>query len=473
MNYRNPLVTLFAAILLWPALAWGQGNVSPDQSGATNDTSAAQPGSDTSTVQSNTAPADTGEAPAPTDTTSQIPDQLQVTKLGGASWLEPGAHGPVHLGPIYMGNVSFVFLYGGGLTYNQVEHQVESETATIGVLTTSINYDKLFPSSRISLQYDPELAFVNGQFESTLSNQNVDINTTRLLTPRLSLRVDNNFIQTSGQILYSGLNLDVNTLTDQAVQKSFVQTSKQWIADTSTITLGYLLGPRDSMSVSPYFEYQHSDLPNLPSNSTTYGGTVSWSHVLSETQTIGLYGAAAEQQLSAGVPTALYESAGLTYSQRIRGSWMAQLTLGAGTLTGGGQPREWTGLGQLNLGKTFGRSTVGMSIYRGMSIGPVLTTGYSNLVDGTYSRQVTSRIQTSAGVGYQAYTQSQLSATGLTGIYATAQMGVRLSRSWSWGAGFSKLWEQNTSFGPNINSNNFSTSLTWAIAGAGVVGPTL
>lgn len=427
---------------------------------------------------------------APPDTSAAtLPDNLQFSRVGSSNFLEAGVRGPIHLGPVYADSASVSFASGGGVKQNS-QNQLVSTTDTFVLFTTTVVYDKLFQNGRLAIQYNPQLAIVNGQVQSDFSNQFLSLSTARNISPRLSLGVGDSFSYVNGNVLFGGVNANVNLTTGQAFQQPFLQTSQTFLNNVFTVTGGYKLTSRDQLNFSPYFQYENTSVQgntqgqivNPNQNGYTYGGTLNLSHGLSETKSVGAYVGFDHRQITGqqqGAQNTLYESFGVSYSQHLSPTLVFTFSLGAGTSGSSGasnsgqSQRFWTSTGTATVRKDFVSSSISADYYRGISLGPVLSGGYTNRVDGTYSRSFHYRWQMSIGASYQG--DFGIGSTNtLSGSYVNATASYRLARRLNWTSMYSYRFESQSVGGTNIGSNFFSTGITWTIGrDSGVISPVI
>lgn len=478
---RQRFLLFAVALLLVAAPTFGQdtSQTSKDQQGTDS------PGQTTGQPQQ---PDATSITP-PDTSAATLPDNLQFSKVGSSNFLEAGIRGPIHLGPIYADSASITFASGGGVKLNS-QNQLASTTDTFVLFQTTVVYDKLFQNGRLAIQYDPQLAIVNGQVQSDFSNQFLSLSTARNISPRLSLGVADSFSYLNGNVLFGGVNANVNLTTGQAFQQPFLQTSETFLNNVFTVTAGYKLNGRDQLNFSPYFQYENTSvqgntqgqIPNPDQDAYTYGGTLNLSHSLSETKSVGAYVSFDHRQITgqqAAQQNTLYESFGVSYSQHFSPTLVLALSLGAGTsgssgaVGSGSSQRLWTTTGTVTVRKDFVSSSISADYYRGISIGPVLSGGYTNRVDGTYSRSFHYRWQMSLGASYQG--DFGIGSTNtLSGSYVNATASYRLARRLNWTSMYSYRFESQSAGGTNIGSNFFSTGITWTIGrDSGVISPVI
>ena len=476
LTKRSPTryVLVALAALALASVVRGQDN-STNQHEGDRTGEAENQASQTSQDQSGTPPTDT-----PADSSADLNPAFQVPKLGSAQWLEPGVHSPLHLGPVYVGSISAFFLAADNLQFSQTNNTTTSGTDYVGVIRADVNYDKLTRYGRITVQYLPEIAIVDGTVQNDFSNQSAAFTTSRQLSPRWSLVAQDTFSYVNGHIIYGGTNLDVNSVTGTGVQNPFLQSSQRWLTNSTSASFGYRWSSRDQISFAPNFTYQHSDLSTLPQDTKSFGMSVNWTHALSPTKSVGLYSQTSYTQFAASstpgatnFPNTVYESFGASFSDRLSETLVFNISGGLSTEIGQNKP-YWTATGGLTLRKELHNSSIAVDGMRMTTTGPFLTNGYTDRVDATYSRQLGRRWQGSAGVAYQ---QQSYSGGNISGTYVTCQVSYHLSRSLNWYASFAERWQNQNQVllgaAGNAPGKSVTTGITWSVpqSNGGVISP--
>lgn len=449
------LIRLFVAVF---AVLAGCCSVRAQQSG-TQQAGSSSSGNYPPTDQNTQNQTGTNAPDSTTDTSAEDAARFQVARLGSAQWLTPGERSPVHLGPIYLDSASVFFLATDSLQTGPTPTSFITGTDYLGVLRASVNFDKLTRNGRITIQYLPDVTIVAGHVDSNLSNVAATLTMSRAVGRRGTVIFENAFSSVNGQILYGDLGLDVNSVSGNGVQNPFLQTSQRWISDTATVTATYGLTARDQLVFAPYFQYEHSNLTTLPNNLYTYGGTVTWTHLLSATKTVGLYVQINERDFSSTFPQSIFTSYGATFSDRLSRTWIFHASVAASNGIGRGQG-QWTATGNVTLRKDFSSSWLALDYYRGLSTGPLLTNGYTSRADATYNQRLGRQWLAIVGTAYQT---DSLSGGLLSGVYSTGQLSYRLSRNFSIFGAYARRWQDQDLPGIPSTSSFSSAGISWGV----------
>ncbi len=379
-------------------------------------------------------------------------------ELGRARSLQ-AQRSPLQVGPIYISTMSYLHILGTGLQLDS-NNQVKQGINNLDLFRTLIVFDRLIGRSRVALQYQPQVTMLNGQVLKDLTNHVFSFESHYLLSPRWTMTLNDVYSYTSGHIVYGDIALDVDTLTGRAVGQSFLDSPHRYISNYAQAAFTYRLNVRDTISIRPDFTYDNTTLSSLPTSSYTYGAEFDWTRALSARKSFGLYYSGQRRTFTtAAFPNTFFQNFGSSYSYRFGRSWQMRASLGAGTAVDKNR-QEWTITGNLGLMKTFRRSSLSLTYYRGNSFGPFVTNTFSDRLDFGYGVLLSRRWRVSTSAGYQ---HVNASGQALAGYYGTIQTSFQLLPRVSWVANFGRRWEngQNLSFFPQRGRTFFSTGLTW------------
>jgi|HubBroStandDraft_6_1064221.scaffolds.fasta_scaffold08900_4 hypothetical protein len=313
--------------------------------------------------------------------------------------------------PLRWGSFSVYTFESIGLHDNFLPLGASTTTSTdLAIFRFGLMFDHyvLRHKSRIILQYLPQLLVGDGQVRANgASNNNVTLGTKFELTPRLSLTVEDNFLQIHGNSLLPQNYLAVNAQVGALAQNYFLNASGNFLADRADATLEYDLTPRTNITFSPSFRYMQSTNPVATdsANGRAYAGAVSVGHALAPHRTIGLSGS--YQYLSetiGSVPqNAAYYTVGAYYSEQLARTLWVTANVGATDqhYAALAQPGGWGLSAGAALTKAFSRRvTLGLAYSRGTAFTNYVTRERADRADGTFGVTVSSRVVWNAGVGY-------------------------------------------------------------------------
>jgi hypothetical protein len=371
---------------------------------------------------------------------------------------------PLHLGPIYIDQVAASYLQANGLQYDQVTGQIVTGENRLAILRTAVVLDERIKGFDLNLQYSPQLAFSNGQFQTDLSNQNVGLSSTFLLSPRWTLVLRETYSERNGQTLFGDFNLDVNAVSGQTADSPFLQNFHKEINTDGFFSLTYQMSERDSISITPDGHTYDAYLTPTATSATlsyAYGGQVGWGHIITERSTLNAYGGWDRRFTEYGQPISDYYSFGMGYTNRITQTVTIHGDIGGSTVanTGG---RYWTSIGNASIRKDFRSSNISLSYYRGNGFGTFNQTGYADRVDVSYDIRILQRL--SLGAGGSRETGSSLGGgnTQYTGEYATGRAGFYLGAGLGISANIGRRWQSGAGVGPDAGDTTFfAGSLTW------------
>lgn len=457
------LLLVILGLLFAPVPSWAQDSTSSTDSTQpkTSDSSADK----SPQAPDNAATGDTNQADSnsTSDYTSLLGDdaqrlatQMPIGEIGRPGSLSPEGS-PLHFGPIYDTSFSMFYVLGNGLVFNPTTNVLSTQIENAGVFKTTLVYDRMVRRNRFAIQYSPEMVIINGRLEQNLSNQAVSLDTVYLLSPRWSVWLSNAFNTQSGVLISDDPTLEVDTVSGQTSQNPFLQSGNQYISDRSAATFRYTAGARDSFTFTPSFLYEHTDLDSLPTSSYTTGGTATWNHVLTRTQSFGLFYGESYLHFSRILASTLSTSFGVGYSLVFAPTWQLTLSMGSDTegATGG---RVWTYTSSAALYKSFRRSSVALQYYRGIETGPFLSNLVGSEASLGYSVSLTRRLRAGATASYQTAHTSQLLVGKTTGTYFSGDASWQLTSRTVWFVNYGRRDERGGTINPVAGQHFVVTS---------------
>ena len=450
---------LFAASILMSDRVWPQ-RMTPSTQDATttsNATSANSQASDTTIALSNQKPIPAGES------------QGFIRALDSAHLLV-GENGPLQWGWVSVRSLSFQE-YFNQIHFDDPIIQPQSQDETASRLSTSIVLHRPFKRSHLVLQYNPSLFFINGHVYTSAINQDLSLDVDFPLTPRWNLTVMDRFSYYGNQRLFSQLSLDADYVTGATVQRNFLDGPGSVLYNQVSAGFAYLWSPRTSLSISPFFGYQHSATSMSPGQSAQdisafyEGGNIAVSHQLSPTRTLGftysLQAAIFANSFVGSGPqsTQLLQDILITYSQQLNATW--HINAGAGLVTNTGTGASGTGLAlQAGITKSFRQAELAAYYNRGHQFNGYISDEVSDRVDGTVTIYLTRRFsEVTSGAYFRTAAGSPLSQSGL---YATEQLNYQLTPHLSVFGSASHIKQIGDGiFVVNANRNYFTTGILW------------
>lgn len=274
---------------------------------------------------------------------------------------------------------------------------------------TGLMFDHSFRSSRLVLQYLPELAIINGQLSKDASaNNSFEVGTSIPITGRMSLTLQDSFLQNKASQLIPQNYLATNWSAGAVSQNNFLNNNGNFLSNTVSGAAQYALSPRTSMAITPTFTYAYISASGNPSVENTeglaYGLTASISHALSPLRRVGAAQSYQHVRQLSGIPiNASYITTSVFYSEQISRSWWVTGAAGASHQNSSNlsQGRNWAFSGGGSVTGSLS-SSVGLSLAytRAVMFNNYISTRQSDRVDATIDLHVLSRLRWSNGAGF-------------------------------------------------------------------------
>ena len=184
-------------------------------------------------------------------------------------------------------------------------------------------------------------------------------------------------------------------------------------------------------------------IPALAEEMNAYGGGLSWTQQLNAKTSVSAGYNYRRQLLSFGGDST-YNNVELGFSRILKPGWTFSLEAGPGwdqsavpTANGTQNRAMTTAQGTAQLYKSFHNGGVALSFYRNSQYNGVISNGYNNRYDVTFSRQLLTRLSFMVSGSY--IQQQFLNAPTSTGELGWAQLGYMLTRNWSVFTGYRYL----------------------------------
>jgi hypothetical protein len=336
--------------------------------------------------------------PAPPIAPAQVLDATPVVREVGRADQLGQSTSPLRWGPLYVASAEALMAYdnlsGSGSTL--------SSSGMIGILKTTVVFDKHTEQNRFAIQYSPSVAFASGQVYSNLTSQSVSFDSAKNLTPRLNISFNDSFsvIRTTNLLVDNYFSVD--TIGNTTLQGQFLNNAGRSIRDSSQLSVGYMLSPQTRLSVSGSYDYADTTDFRTPSVASEYGTGINLTRIFSHADTVGAtYGFQLAHIFGQG--DLYFHNFGLTYTRllteslSIGGTGSASVVVPARGLQGS---ERWTWAGSAQVVKSFNSSSLGLAYARTQGITQVITTQFYDRVDGSYNSKWSPRLNVSVGGGY-------------------------------------------------------------------------
>jgi hypothetical protein len=396
---KNRLIwasALVTALLLTPALVLAQ---DPNQQGQDNPPQQNPPANST---QDAPPPAPLPPGPTPLDT--------QIHPAGQAvPWL--GTYTPLRWGDFSVASFSYNYVndrflpIAGG----------PSENIDLHILRTSLVLQHYFGKQLLLLQYNPQLAVLNGKVAGNAGMDNeFGLGTTFNLTPRFTFVLKDGFVQMHSRQLYPPDYLAVDQQGGNVIQNNFLQNAGSYITNTVTGIGVYQISQRDTFTFSSAYKYAHTTGDNnlqqqqnvLVQTGHDFAESLAYTHRLTLRQSIG-----AAYTLELLHQTENVDVAGNTYFQTVAGFYALQLSetwnlkgeLGANFVSyPNNTPSQRMVAGTFSFVKNFkndmGNFAIGYT--RGRTENNYIAARTGDLFQATYSQHLFKRLVWNNGGGY-------------------------------------------------------------------------
>ena len=301
-------------------------------------------------------------------------------------------------------------------------------TTDISLLRTSLMFDHTFWKSRVVLQYLPQLAVIDGQVHANArSNNTFTVGSRFALTPRLSMTVQDAFLQARENQLTPDNYFATNWLAGAVSQNSFFNANGNYLSNTASATFQYDLSPRTSLTATPSFTYarttSNSSTAQYAVDGQVYQATVALSHTLTPHRQVGFSESYQYLRQTSGVPIyARYSTTALFYSEQFSPSWWATGNFGTSHQSSSNlsASSDWAFSGGATLAGSFSRTMgVALAYTRGVFFNNYVSTRLSDRVDANLGLRLSSRFSWNNGGGYFRETGSDPRTSGkyaMTGV---------------------------------------------------------
>jgi len=303
-----------------------------------------------------------------------------------------------------------------------------SATYTTTVLQTTVVYDHRIGASRLALQYQPNMAISQGQVVSNFSNQNTSLDWLIYTRPRWNVRFSDGFLYQYTQQSLGFPYFDLNPVTSGAATNNFLDGPRRWLSNSASLSIAYALSRRASIAITPGYTFSESGVGATLARGSSYGGSANWNYRTSERQTVGVqYTGQLLHEAGRGTSTlttvsptdTIFHTIAGTAERQLSATFFARIALGATTSASSQAARQWSFYGTLGLVKQMGRSSLGFNYSRGDTLSNgLIANEYADRFDLTYQRQLSRRLNWSAGGGYL----QQVQSGGFSAWYATSDV---------------------------------------------------
>ena len=366
--------------------------------------------------------------------------------------------GPVRFGPIFVPRASGFFLAGNGLQYDQNTNTVIYATNTAGVLTANIDYAREGRHTSLLIDYNPQLAVVEGVSENDFQTGSVTVGAGYQFGHRWSWSIHDTAATSNRHLITGDFLASVNAVSGETTNNSFLVLPTRTVSDTLQNTFSYLISPRDRLDMEFTYTYLDSPYNGADTTSNSIGGRIAWNHALSRDQAIGLSYSIEKRYFSAVFPDTLYQQVGGSYSITIDPTLQLHATAGIGRADDNLNGISWTGVGEVGLLKKTQRHLFTLGYYRGTTILPVQTNQFVDRIDVADTYQLTDRWVVHGAFGKQRSGGGTIET--LSGTYANVQVTFHLGPLLSWITSYSHIWQPGNTTLPGYSY--FSTGLQFS-----------
>jgi hypothetical protein len=394
---------LFVGVMAWtPAMAQDSQETGAPPQASTN--SRPKPAGTTSPAVVLGQSQDSADQPAPV-TGSVNPYSAQIKDAGTGLPLFGASSTPLRWGDFSIGSFEYLGMHDN---FEPTGSSVSSDF-NLSMFRTSLMFDHSFWKSRLVLQYLPQLAILNGQVHANAGTNNTfSIGSKFLLTPRLSLTVQNSLVQIDQNQIIPENYLATDWAVGATSQNNYLNSNGNYLSDSTSATFEYSFSPRTSISLTPAFQYAHAISTSSTSpyqvDGFSYQGNIAVSHALSPHRQIGISDFFQYLQEDSNTASdARYNTISGFYSEQLAPTWWISGNLGATHQNGGNQSggKMWSLSGGASLVGSFTRSLgIALGYSRGVWFNNYISTRLSDRIDGDVGIHLASNITWNNGVGY-------------------------------------------------------------------------
>jgi len=364
---------------------------------------------------------------------SKQPEKSDASPAGalGAGWLDTyfyqigtagllaGNREGLHWGGLYIPNASAT----GVIDRFEGTQTVPGQLYNVAVLQTTVVYDHFIGhNNRLALQYQPSIAFANGQVFRDFSNQHTSLDLLLFTRPRWNVRFSDGFLYRYAQRGVGYPYFDANPVTSGTVRNGFLDGPTRWLSDSANLTIGYALSPRSMVGITPNYTFSESGSGANFARGVSYGGNVNWNYRMSERQTVGLtyYGQLIRETSGTTFDTFYHTLAG-KMGRQFSATWSIQGSAGITTSTSSipKSSRGWYFYGSLEAIKQFSHSSIALNYSRGDTLATgLISSQYADRADMSFQKRISPRLSWSIGGGYLHEVQNRASGAWYASSHA-------------------------------------------------------
>lgn len=359
-----------------------------------------------------------------------------IHQLDAAGNLLPSLS-PLRWGPFYVGYAQFAEILDQGNTFtNQGNFQ-----AVASQLSADIVFDKAIRNARIAFQYIPRMTILNGQVLGDYLNQDTSADMAFALTPRLSFVLGDHFTYYRSKNSFSDIFLSADPINGATYQNDFIEAPASWLSNSVSADFAYQLSARTRIAVTPDYTYASTSgeaaSMTFPSVNE-FGVTANVTHDLTPRSSVNVNYVEQTDLLAGTSYKTIYQSLEGGYSHSFNGGWGVSGNFGFITANLG-SGRNWSESGSGSIMKSFRRSRVAASYYRGHSFSGYISQGFSDRIDASYQLYVGRRWTMGGGVGYL---RDIYTANGVWGKYGEANLSFGMTRTLSLFGSYVYKWQR-------------------------------
>jgi hypothetical protein len=348
------------------------------------------------------------------------PIDTQVHPAGQAvPWF--GSSSPLRWGDFSIANFTYDFVNDRFQPFGNEPN----ENVDLSILRTSLVFDHHFGKQELLLQYNPQLAVLNGKVAGNAGMDNeISLGTTFQVTPRFTFVLKDGFVQMHARELYPPNYLGVDPQGGNLFQLNFLQNAGSYLMNAITGVGVYQWTPRDTLSFASTVKYVHANVDNnfdynVPvETGLDFGESLAFTHRLTVRQSVGVVYTfellRATEQVAVPGNTYFHTIAGF-YAMQVSGTWALRGEFGGTFATyPDNVPSRETMAGGVSIMKDF-KNDVGyfaLAYTRGRTENNFITANIGDLVQAVYSQHLSKRLVWNSGAGYYRETGAEPRANG-------------------------------------------------------------
>lgn len=411
------LSVVLALVLVVPLVGWSQ-------QGTSTETSAnGQPGGTAAGTDNNQPTEESSSAQVyASSSDSTVGTQPEIRQLAGPAPLL-GDLSPFRWGSLRMSALSFYHMYASFSPAGSSP----GRSLSSGTLQSLFIYDKQFERSRFALQYQPRVAFINGEAGTDFLNQVMAFDTYYLLSPRWTMSIGNHFTYLQKQLFVPEAGLQVDSQSGATAQQDFFESGGSFLRNSASVRFLYQLGERSRIAIEPHYEFGRGKVGDQLAQGHSYGSAFMLELAVGPTKYVSVHYKVHQVIGTSDTARPVYQNVGVGYGQQFGPRWWFRSSVFVvRTVPVTSQPRQIGGYA--SIVRTFDRSSVSFTYNVDQGFHSYITDRYADRMDVGYRVELTRRITANFIAGYYRETGS---APRNEGTYAFSSLDYHLTPSLS------------------------------------------